>query len=111
MLATLTSQDVTPPAITITATPDTLWQPNGKLVPVTVSGTITDAGSGVDANRVTYAVTDTYGRVQPSGKVTLRPDGSYSFTIQLLASQRRARQAQRRRQRPAAVHHYRERAR
>ena len=85
MLATLTSQDVTPPAITITATPDTLWPPNGKLVPVTIVATITDAGSGVDT--ATYAVKDEYGLIQPSGQITtLDASGRYSFRIQLQAS-------------------------
>jgi hypothetical protein len=78
------AEDVTPPAITIAATPETLWPPNGKLVPVTIAGTITDAGSGVST--ATYTVTDEYGQVQPKGSVTPRPDGSYSFTIQLEAS-------------------------
>jgi hypothetical protein len=79
-------EDVTPPAITIAATPETLWPPNGKLVPVTVSGTITDAGSGVKPSTAAYVVTDEYGQVQPKGSVTLRADESYSFTIQLQAS-------------------------
>jgi hypothetical protein len=79
-------EDVTPPAITIAATPETLWPPNGKMVPVTIAGTITDAGSGVNASTATYAVTDEYGLVQPSGHITLVSNGSYSFTIQLQAS-------------------------
>jgi hypothetical protein len=79
-------EDVTPPAVTVSATPKTLSPPNGKMVTVTVSGTITDASSGVNASTATYAVTDEYGSVQPSGKVTLGSNGSYSFTIQLQAS-------------------------
>jgi hypothetical protein len=75
-----------PPVITVSATPETLWPPNGKMVPVTISGKITDAGSGVDAHTAAYAVADEYGQVQPKGSVTLRPDRSYSFTIQLQAS-------------------------
>jgi hypothetical protein len=78
--------DKSPPAITITATPDTLWPPNGKMGPVTVSGTITDAGSGVDPNTATYAVIDEYGLSQPRGPVTVKADGSYAFTIQLQVS-------------------------
>jgi hypothetical protein len=78
--------DTLPPAITITATPDTLWPPNGKLVPVTIAGTITDTGSGVDLDTPTYMVIDEYGQVQPKGSVTLKPDGRYAFTIQLQAS-------------------------
>jgi hypothetical protein len=78
--------DTTPPVITITATPETLWPPNGKMVPVTVSGTITDAGSGVNPSTAAYVVTDEYGQVQPKGSVALRADGSYAFTIQLQAA-------------------------
>ena len=68
--------------------PATLWPPNGKLVPVTVSGTITDADSGVDANRVTYAVKDEYRLVQPRRPITLGENGSYSFRILLQASRK-----------------------
>lgn len=78
-----------PPVITVSATPPMLWPPNGKMVSVVVSGTITDnelGGTGVNQSTATYAVTDKYGQVQPTGAVTLRPDGSYSFTIQLEAS-------------------------
>lgn len=53
------------------------------MVPITISGTITDPTSGVST--ATYAVKDEYGSVQPSGSVTL-VNGSYSFTIQLQAS-------------------------
>src|SRR5215471_9082646 len=51
-----------------------------------MSGSITDAGSGVNASTATYAVTDEYGSVQPSGHVILGSDGEYSCTIQLQAS-------------------------
>jgi hypothetical protein len=78
--------DTTPPLITILAAPRTLWPPNGKMVPVTISGTITDSESGVDTSTAAYAVTDEYGSIQPSGTVTLGTNGSYSFTIQLQAS-------------------------
>jgi hypothetical protein len=84
--AILEAADTAPPVITVSATPATLWPPNGKMVPVTVSGTITDKISGVNASTATYAVSDEYGSVQPSGKVTLGSNGSYSFTIQLQAS-------------------------
>jgi hypothetical protein len=78
--------DKTTPAITVSASPTTLWPPNGKMVLVTIAGTITDTGSGVNRSTATYAVTDEYGSVQPSSKVTLGVTGSYSFTIQLQAS-------------------------
>ena len=66
--------------------PFPLWPPNGKLVPVTISETMLDAVSCVNASTATYAVTDEYGSVQPSGKVTLGSNGSYAFTIQLQVS-------------------------
>jgi hypothetical protein len=83
-LATPVPVDNTPPMITVSASPATLSPPNGKLVTVTVSGTITDEGSGVQAS--TYQVTDEYSQIQPSGDVTLEPDGEYAFTIALQAS-------------------------
>jgi YVTN family beta-propeller protein len=80
--------DTTPPVITVAASPETLSPPNGKLVDVMVSGTITDEtnGSGVQAS--TYQVIDEYGQVQPSGSVTPGADGSYAFTVKLEASRR-----------------------
>jgi hypothetical protein len=83
------ASDTTPPAIAVSATPSTLWPPNGKMVPVIVSGSITDDepdGTGVNASTAAYVVTDNYGLVQPSGQVTLAGDGSYTFTIRLQSS-------------------------
>jgi hypothetical protein len=56
------------------------------MVPVTVSGTIIDTGSGVNPNSAAYVVNDEYGEVQPKGAVTLGPRGNYSFTVLLQAS-------------------------
>jgi hypothetical protein len=81
-------EDVTPPTISVFATPKTLWPPNGKMVPVTISGTITDMGSGIDPSKTAYAVTDEYGLIQPSGNITLDASGNYSFTISLQASRK-----------------------
>jgi hypothetical protein len=75
-----------PPAITVSASPSSLWPPNGKMVPVTISGSITDTVDGVNAATAAFAVTDEYGSVQPSGSITLGSGGSYSFTISLQAS-------------------------
>jgi hypothetical protein len=74
----------TAPAITLSTSPKSLWPPNGKMVPVTVSGTITDTGCTVTT--AAYAVTDEYGEVQPTGPVTLGPGGAYSFTLLLQSS-------------------------
>jgi probable HAF family extracellular repeat protein len=81
-----TPVDKTPPTITVSASPATLWPPNGKLVTVTVSGTITDkpGGSGMQAG--TYQVIDEYGQVQPSGSLIPGAGGSYAFTVKLQAS-------------------------
>jgi len=80
--------DATPPTITLTVQPATLWPPNGEMVSVSVSGTIADATSGVNASSATLRVTDEYGSIQPSGPVTLGAGGSYTFTVSLQASRR-----------------------
>jgi hypothetical protein len=80
--------DTTPPSISLSVTPRVLWPPNGKGVPVTISGTITDSGSGVNANSVAFSVKDEYGEIQPTGAITLGPGGSYSFSVLLQASRR-----------------------
>jgi virginiamycin B lyase len=78
--------DATPPLITVRAEPHVLWPPNGKLVQVTVSGRVTDVGSGVLASSVEYAVRDEYRLIQPSGHLVLSSTGTYSFTVLLRAS-------------------------
>jgi VCBS repeat protein/FG-GAP repeat protein len=78
--------DTTPPVITLSVAPKVLWPPNGRMVPVTISGTIVDTGSGVNANTAAYAVQDEYGEVQPLGAINLGPGGTYSFTVLLQAS-------------------------
>jgi hypothetical protein len=74
----------TPPVVTLSITPTSLWPPNGQMVPVTVSGTITDTGCTITS--AAYAVTDEYGQVQPSGPVTLGTGGAYFLTVGLQAS-------------------------
>jgi hypothetical protein len=78
--------DVTPPVVNVAANPITLWPPNGKMVPVTVSGSISDSLSGVNPGSVVFVVADEYGSVQPQGPVSLGAGGSYSFQILLQAS-------------------------
>jgi hypothetical protein len=75
-----------PPVVTLSATPTTLWPPNGKKMPVTISGTVTDTDNSCSIETSNYAVKDEYGRVQPSGTVTLGSGGTYSFTVWLQAS-------------------------
>lgn len=78
--------DATPPVITISATPNILWPPKGEMVRITISGTITDSGSGVDLSSPFYVVRDEYGVIQPTGPITLSGRGTYSFTTALQAS-------------------------
>ena len=88
-LATPGEGDNIPPVITVSASPATLSPPNGKLVTVTVSGTIVDDepdDSGVQAGSTVYMVIDEYGQMQPSGSFTLDADGGYRFTVKLQAS-------------------------
>jgi hypothetical protein len=70
------------PAITESASPSLIFN-DQPLVYVTISGTIKDSLSGVDLTTAKFAVLDEYGRVQPSGQVTIASDGSYSFTVGL----------------------------
>jgi len=74
----------TPPTVTCTATPNTLWPPNGEPVVVTVSGTVTAGTQAIIASA--YAVKDEYGQVQPNGSVTLLAGGAYSFGVLLVAA-------------------------
>ena len=74
------------PVITLSASPGSLWPPNGKMVPVIVSGRVADGGCGVNASATTYAVQDEYAEVQPAGPIELNADGRFSFTILLRAS-------------------------
>jgi len=76
----------TPPVVRLSVVPKSLWPPNGRMVPVTISGTITDAGAGCAVKTATYVVKDEYGEVQPGGPVTLGVGGTYSFTVLLQAS-------------------------
>lgn len=76
----------TPPSITCSASPDTLWPPDGKLIRVTISGVITAGTSVLLLNTTNFSVVDSEGHLQPSGSVVPAPDGSYSFTLNLQAS-------------------------
>jgi hypothetical protein len=85
VLLNTTSFCTTPPVVTLSTTPAVLWPPNGKMVPLTVSGTITDT-AGCTVTSATYAVSDEYGQVQPSGSIAVGAGGAYSFTVPLQAS-------------------------
>ena len=78
--------DQTSPSIDITPSTRTLWPPNGKMIPVTFTGVITDTDSGADAAAVTFVVMDAYGIIRTGGVVALGLNGAYSFAIPLEAS-------------------------
>ena len=77
--------DTAPPAVTASASPTTLWPPNGKMITAKISGTMADTVSGVNSNTAVFAVKDSYGLVQPSGPLSVAPNGTYSFTVSLEA--------------------------
>ena len=56
--------DDTPPVVTISVTPCSLWPPNNKMKNVLVSGSATDAGSGIAS--ITFIVEDEYNLVEPT---------------------------------------------
>ncbi len=71
------------PVVTAAANPSTA--PKGpRPVSVTISGSITDAVSGLGS--ASFNVIDEYGATQPSGSVTVQANGTYSFTLSLPAS-------------------------
>jgi hypothetical protein len=80
------SSDVTGPNITCSANPSTLWPPNGKSVPVTISGGMSDPGSGLNVSTAHYSVWDEYGQVQTNGPLNVSADGSYSVGLSLISS-------------------------
>jgi hypothetical protein len=52
------------PGGSLTVDPATLWPPNGSMVTVTLTGELTDVGTGLDD--VTFRVLDEYGTIQPA---------------------------------------------
>jgi hypothetical protein len=75
------------PVISLVANPSNAPKSN-KPLNVTVSGSVTDAPSGVNLSGTTYSVVDEYGVSQPSGSVVLQPNGSFSFTLSLPATRK-----------------------
>ena len=77
--------ETTPPALTLNQPqPSVLTPPNGKMIAVLVSGTVSDAQSGLKS--VSYAVADEYNQYNSTGSITQNSDGSFSFSVSLQAS-------------------------
>jgi hypothetical protein len=72
-----TVDDATPPTVTCSASPNVLWPPNNKLVPVTTRVTVSDSGSGA-AGFSLVSVTSNEGEAaaESSGWVPGTPDTS-----------------------------------
>ena len=87
-VAKLSFSDTTPPRMTVSASPHVLWPPNGKLIPVEISGTMSDDSSGINSSTAAFHVIDEYGGVEPAGPVTVAANGKYSFRVLLEASRR-----------------------
>ncbi len=77
--------DMTVPTVTAVANPSSLFPPNHKFLPITVSGHVTDTSGGVPTT-VNYQVVDEYGKVQPSGTAAVDANGNYSFVVPLQSS-------------------------
>lgn len=74
-----------PPSVFASVTPALLWPPNGKLVPVTVTGTVT-AGSGCQVpTQLSYDVVDEYGEYSTSNTAEIN-NGSFIINLSLEAS-------------------------
>ncbi len=71
------------PVVTASANPSTAPK-KPQPVTVTISGSATDAVSGISS--ASFNVIDEYGVAQPSGSVTVQPNGSYSFSLVLPAT-------------------------
>jgi FG-GAP-like repeat len=82
------SADTTPPVVTLFATATVLRLHRRKTVQISISGTITDTGSGVNPNSSAFVVKNEDGKVQQTGAITLDSGGKYSFTVLLPVSRR-----------------------
>jgi hypothetical protein len=73
--------DATAPVVSLATSMEVVRTGSSSTATVTVSARITDTASGVDLGDATFAVADEYGQLEPSGPVTLQPDGSATFTL------------------------------
>ena len=75
-------RDETPPQLTLRLETDRIWPPNGKLVPLTVTGVASDDESPITS--VSFTTRDEYGSVQPSG-VAVVTNARFGFTVDLMS--------------------------
>lgn len=78
--------DTTVPKVTCEANPSVLWPPNGKSVQVNVSGSMSDADSGLDLGTAAYRVDDEYKEVKANAAITVGAGGAYSIKVSLIAA-------------------------
>ena len=82
---TLNEVDDSAPRVAVAAQRGKIWPPNGKLVPVTFTGTVSDNVSTIGS--VSFAVRDEYRRVQPAGTAAVT-NGRFKIVVKLEASRR-----------------------
>jgi hypothetical protein len=78
-------RDTTPPAVLVHAAPAAL-SATGGLTTVVLTGSVTDADSGIDAAAVTYTVTNNNGAPPLTGVIRLGAGDRYKVAIRLTAS-------------------------
>ena len=73
------------PTVTNSVSPALLWPPDGTEVTVTVTGVVSDVGSGVAS--LSWSVQDEYRQVQPAGTLSTG-GGPFAFQIVLIRDRR-----------------------
>lgn len=74
-----------PPDVLATATPTLLWPPNGKLVPVIVSGSVVPQANCSMPAEVLYFVDDEYEVLSSDVTTAVLEDGTFEFLVDLEA--------------------------
>lgn len=74
------------PSVAATATPTTLWPPNGKLVTISVSGSVTPQQNCAMPEYVSFAILDEYGEFDTDLTGEPLTNGAFAFTVQVEAS-------------------------
>ena len=78
-----------PSVVDASASPLLLWPPNGKLVAVTVTGTVTEQANCSAPGSISYRILDEYGEYTTVSPIVVPLNGgAFSFQISLEASRR-----------------------